>query len=97
VGGQVKKKAFTREKGSAELRALRALPPRLLTAAILLAFGLFSGACVRVKPWQRGVLAKPCMSITPDPGEAQLEEHFFSYREGSAGGYGGTGGGCGCN
>jgi len=56
-----------------------------------------STGCAAVKPWQRGNLARRCMTPSPDPAEDTLEQHFFAYREGSAGGTGGTGGGCGCN
>ena len=66
----------------------------------VLAFSLLLpilGGCVAVRPWERDVLADPCMAVTPDPEEAKLEQHLFSYREGSAGGYGDSGGGCGCN
>jgi hypothetical protein len=62
---------------------------------ILAAAGL--GGCVNVRPWERAILADPCMAVVPDPEEAKLEQHLFAYREGSAGGYGDTGGGCGCN
>ncbi len=63
----------------------------------LIAASLLLASCARVKPHQRGRLAKPDMELT---GEADLEagaEHTLEYREGSAGGFGGGGGGCGCN
>ncbi|MCC7381050.1 MAG: DUF4266 domain-containing protein [Deltaproteobacteria bacterium] len=53
--------------------------------------------CANVRPWERGALADPCMAPVPDPEESKLEQHFFAYREGSAGGSGDSGGGCGCN
>ncbi|MBK6686520.1 MAG: DUF4266 domain-containing protein [Deltaproteobacteria bacterium] len=53
--------------------------------------------CSMVKPWERAVLADRCMAPSPDPEEAKLEQHLFAYREGSAGGSGDSGGGCGCN
>jgi len=68
---------------------------RTLTAVWLMAGAL--GGCVTVQPWERGIHAGPCMAVVPDPEEAKLEQHLFAYREGSAGGYGDTGGGCGCN
>lgn len=60
---------------------------------------LFTGcaALERVHPWEREVLADPIMQLEPDPQEAALDEHIFSTREGSAGGSGAAGGGCGCN
>jgi len=53
--------------------------------------------CAHVKPWERELLAKPKMALDGDPEAALLEQHVYQYREGSAGGYGGAGGGCGCN
>jgi hypothetical protein len=53
--------------------------------------------CARVKPWQRGLLAKPIMLLDRDPQATLLEQHVYEYREGSTGGYGSAGGGCGCN
>jgi hypothetical protein len=53
--------------------------------------------CVSVKPYERGYLAKPSMQLTPNPQAASFEQHVFEYREGTAGGFGTMGGGCGCN
>lgn len=54
-------------------------------------------ACAEVRPYQRETLAAPRMQLDPDPEAVLVEQHVFSYREGSTGGYGGGGGGCGCN
>jgi hypothetical protein len=67
---------------------------RLLAGAI---FMIVASGCAAVPPWQRGRLAKPCMKLDPEPESTLLEQHVYQYREGSAGGYGGLGGGCGCN
>jgi hypothetical protein len=68
---------------------------RALAAAALL-LSLFAAAgCV--KPYQRELLAKPIMSIQPDPYEALLDQHMLEAREAAAGGFGSAGGGCGCN
>lgn len=53
--------------------------------------------CVRVKPYERELLAKPTMTFQPDPHEDVLDNHMLEAREGAAGGYGSAGGGCGCN
>lgn len=55
------------------------------------------GGCAGAKPWQRETLADPRMRFGADPDAEILEQHVYQYREGSVGGYGGTGGGCGCN
>ena len=62
----------------------------------LLALVLLVG-CVRVRPHERGRLAKPKMQIVRDPQANELDQHVYESREGAAGGAGGAGGGCGCN
>lgn len=53
--------------------------------------------CAPVKPYQRELLAKPIMTFQPDADEDTLDLHMLEAREGSTGGYGSAGGGCGCN
>ena len=68
----------------------------LLIALLLLsAFG--SAACVTVKPQQRSVLADPIMQFEGDPQASAQLRHAIDNREGSYGGGGVAGGGCGCN
>ena len=55
------------------------------------------GGCVRVAAHQREYLAKPTMNPEADPLEQKLDTHITEYREGSIGGTGVGGGGCGCN
>ncbi len=64
--------------------------------ALLLALVLTS-ACTHVKANQRGTLSKRSMQFAPDPTEDELDQHMQQSREGAAGGYGSSGGGCGCN
>ena len=54
-------------------------------------------ACTQVLPRQRGDLALPQMSVTPDALEFGLRQHTAFSKEAASGGYGGAGGGCGCN
>ena len=54
------------------------------------------GSCAVVKPWQRGRLGHPAMQMEGAPGSSQRPQ-LLSIREGSVGGEGGAGGGCGCN
>lgn len=54
-------------------------------------------SCSSVSPWERGILAKPEMAWEPDPLIGQLQDHVYFSKEGSSGGYGAGGGGCGCN
>lgn len=53
-------------------------------------------SCVRVKPYERETHSKKTMQ-DPDKLEAKLDGHVQEYREGSVGGDGVGGGGCGCN
>jgi hypothetical protein len=55
----------------------------------------FLGGCVKVAPYERGMLAHPTM--TPDEIAIGLDGHVRAVSEGAAGGLGGGGGGCGCN
>lgn len=77
--------------------------PRKMTALILLKMSALiflcavATGCVRVKPYERELLAKPTMTFQPDPHEDVLDNHMLEAREGAAGGYGSAGGGCGCN
>lgn len=66
-----------------------------LVLAVVL--GCAPGGCVRVKPYQREMLSKKIMMFQPDAYEDVLDQHMLEAREGSAGGYGSAGGGCGCN
>lgn len=53
-------------------------------------------SCIVVKPWEREQLADPIMEPKSQFSKQKLDEKFFSSREGSMGGSGGIGGGCGC-
>ncbi|TRX03264.1 DUF4266 domain-containing protein [Candidatus Methylobacter oryzae] len=66
---------------------------------LLLLLGLLANciACTEVLPRQRGNLALPHMSFTPDALEFGLRQHTAFSKESASGGYGGGGGGCGCN
>jgi hypothetical protein len=68
----------------------RAIVRTPLLAAIALT------ACTTVKPSQRGLLAKPEMDPSTDALEESFHSHVDTAREGSMGGHGASGGGCGC-
>jgi len=68
-----------------------------LACVLLLLATIGTSGCVRVKPYERELLAKPTMTFQPDPHEDVLDNHMLEAREGAAGGYGSAGGGCGCN
>jgi hypothetical protein len=58
---------------------------------------VFATGCVRVAAHQREYLAKPAMDPEGGALEQKLDTHVAEYREGSIGGTGVGGGGCGCN
>ena len=65
-----------------------------LIFVVLILLFIFS-ACA-VPQWKRECLSDPIMRFDENPDGDFLEQHFLPYREGSAGGNGTTGGGCGC-
>jgi hypothetical protein len=69
------------------------------TARIFVALMMVVGlaGCVTVKPQQRSVLADPIMQFQGDPQATGQLRHAIDNREGSYGGGGVSGGGCGCN
>ena len=76
------------------------LRTRRLAAAVLpfALWGLASGcAAMSVKPWDRDLLAEQRMRFNPLPLEMAADHHIYFSKEGSTGGQGVGGGGCGCN
>ena len=66
--------------------------------ALLVAVAVFAGAgCATVSPWEREDLARVDMQFEGNRDRSAGEEHATEVREGSAGGLGAGGGGCGCN
>ena len=63
----------------------------------LLPFLLLTSACAVVRPHQREDLSRRSMTHDRDAGEARFRQHETGAREGSDGGTGEPGGGCGCN
>ena len=59
--------------------------------------GWLSAAGGGVKPWERGVLADPEMALDYESLELDFDDHIYFSKEGSSGGRGFGGGGCGCN
>ena len=75
---------------------LSAMRQLLRTCSLICALGIAAGACARVKPYARETHAKRSMQDR-DAVETKLDGHVAEYREGSIGGDGVGGGGCGCN
>lgn len=72
---------------------------RVLAVLLLLAGAAASGGCaaMAVKPWDRDLLSQKQMSYRPLPMESAVDDHIYFSKEGSTGGHGAAGGGCGCN
>ena len=74
-----------------------ALPGLRLVAAVL---ALAIGGCASYNPpqaWEKQYLARPAMQFDADKLDAKNILHIYFSKEGSSGGYGVGGGGCGCN
>ncbi len=69
----------------------------IIRAAFALLVASSTLSCVTVKPQQRAVLADPTMVFDGDPQATGPIRHVYENREGSFGGSGVAGGGCGCN
>jgi Domain of unknown function (DUF4266) len=68
---------------------------RLLLAAATAA-ALAGTGCAAVQPWERGTLADQCMIFDANGTVVGYMTHWQESREGSMGGFGVQGGGCGC-
>ncbi len=64
---------------------------------VVVVLAMASSACVTVKATRRAVLADPIMQFEGDPQASAQLRHAIDNREGSYGGGGVAGGGCGCN
>jgi Domain of unknown function (DUF4266) len=67
----------------------------LLAALACLAFA--GCANLGVKPWEREVLARDDMQPDANQIDNAFDDHIYFSKEGTSGGRGFGGGGCGCN
>jgi hypothetical protein len=70
---------------------------RGLRWALVVSLGAMTVGCAEVKPWEKGVLAKPEMTFEGDVLDTKFSEHIYSSKEAASGSSGVGGGGCGCN
>lgn len=70
---------------------------RVILICVGCALAAALAGCTTVQPWERGNLAEFTMRPDRDPLAAAMSEHVYFSREGSNGGRGVGGGGCGCN
>jgi hypothetical protein len=70
---------------------------RLFCVFVLLGCVLFQAGCSSVKPWEKRHLSRAHMALDTDPLESRTQRHLYQSKEGTFGGYGIGGGGCGCS
>jgi hypothetical protein len=70
---------------------------RRLPVIGLICLALGGCAHVGVKPWEREVLARDAMQLDAHALDTSLDDHIYFSKEGTSGGRGFGGGGCGCN
>ncbi len=66
-------------------------------ALLSLSLLLSAAGCAHVKPWEREYLSERVMDPGGEHTEDRFRQHWQQSREGSMGGFGAAGGGCGCN
>lgn len=65
--------------------------------ATMVGLGLTGCSSLGVQPWDRDLLAKDEMSLSAGATDLSLDDHIYFSKEGTSGGRGFAGGGCGCN
>ena len=73
------------------------LPLVLVCGVLLSACASTSGRWEAVKPWEKGLLAKPDMALDANHIDEAYDDHIYFSKEASSGGRSFGGGGCGCN
>ena len=78
------------------------MPQRIARQARLVAVLVAAAACTACtsagpRPWEKDLMARPEMQLTPYPLQIAADEHIYFSKEASSGGRGFAGGGCGCN
>lgn len=66
----------------------------LFTTIVLFLCGC---ASLGVEPWERDILSSPDMQFDNRDLQLVTDDHFYYSKEGTSGGRGFAGGGCGCN
>jgi hypothetical protein len=70
---------------------------RKLTLLALACASLGGCASLGVQPWEREVLARDDMQLDANALDTAFDDHIYFSKEGTSGGRGFGGGGCGCN
>jgi hypothetical protein len=71
----------------------------VLTILVVVGAAAAIGGCgaVGVNVWDRDILSKPEMQFDTYAHDRDIDDHVYFSKEGSSGGRGFGGGGCGCN
>jgi hypothetical protein len=72
---------------------------RLIKIVTVLLLFQYIIACsqVKVRAWEKGVLAREDMAVDADAQDLGIDDHIYFSKESSSGGRSFAGGGCGCN
>lgn len=70
---------------------------RIFFSLVLICLVVGASGCTPVKAWEKRHLARSHMALDPDPLESRMMKHVYQSKEGTSGGYGVGGGGCGCS
>jgi len=71
---------------------------KVIRYTLLLSTALASiGCAVDIKPWEKGIIAKPEMAFSTDALESKIGDHIYFAKEATGSGAEVSGGGCGCN
>jgi len=76
---------------------MKRFPVSFVVVGLLAVIAVVAGCSLGVDVWERDILAQTDMQLDSDAVNHSLDDHIYFSKEGSSGGRGFGGGGCGCN
>ena len=76
---------------------MKRFPVSFIVVGLLAVIAVLAGCSLGVDVWERDILAQTDMQLDSDAVNHSLDDHIYFSKEGSSGGRGFGGGGCGCN
>jgi hypothetical protein len=76
---------------------VKRFPKSLILIGLCAVIAVLAGCSLGVDVWERDILANTEMQFDNDAVNHSLDDHIYFSKEGSSGGRGFGGGGCGCN
>ena len=76
---------------------MKRFPVSFVVVGLLAVIAVVAGCSLGVDVWERDILAQTNMQLDSDAVNHSLDDHIYFSKEGSSGGRGFGGGGCGCN